>query len=136
MATTAHLHCCRAQFPASGVVKKKKTTTKNNNQAENLCWGEGVAHAFAKNAKIRLTHVATVPTLSNWKQCLSRREQGTQSRSTDRLPSTPSNCKGHLDHLQTHCFISEKLKGDNSETLNFIWPQMGTWLNRLQEFLP
>ena len=55
--------------------------------------GEGVAHAFAKNAKIRLTHLATVPAQHQLETVPEQKENRALDPDTSRLPLTTLSCE-------------------------------------------
>ena len=55
--------------------------------------GEGVAHAFAKNAKIRLTHLATVPAQHQLETVPEQKENRALDPDTGRLPFTTFSCE-------------------------------------------
>lgn len=56
--------------------------------------GEGVAHAFAKNAMIRLTHLPTVPAQHQLETVPEQKETRALNPHTGRLPPTTLSCEG------------------------------------------
>ena len=53
--------------------------------------GEGVAHAFAKNAKIRLTHLATVPAQHQLEMVPEQKENRALEHQLEMVPEQKEN---------------------------------------------
>ena len=54
---------------------------------------EGVAHAFAKNAKVRLTHLPMVPVQHQLETVPKQKENRALDPDTGRLPLTTLSCE-------------------------------------------